>query len=179
MIRKESYILTELDSIQATPDGVISGALDDEIRARMEEVIKREAPIREELLYKRVINSLSLQKVGSRILVKFNEIASGLDYSFIEENGEKVYLQGNVDFFRPTPDSEVRYSYQIPYIEGACTILYILENSDKSSFTQKDMLRCFAETMGYQKVGAKVLELFKESLKDPRIRKNKNGRIQK
>ncbi|MBO5770700.1 MAG: DUF3320 domain-containing protein [Spirochaetales bacterium] len=179
MERLKEYTVAPLEATSQTPEAIISGILDDEIKARMIKVIKIEAPIRQSLLYKRTINSFSLQKVGSRILQKFDEIATSLDFDYIEENGEKVYIFGESQFFRPTPDSEVRYSYQIPYIEGANCILHILESRDKSSYTQKELSYIFAETMGYQKLGAKVLELFKESLKDQRIKKNKNGRVQK
>lgn len=179
MERLREYSLSSLEVISASPEAIISGALDEEIKARMEIVIKTEAPIRESLLYKRTINSLSLQKVGSRILEKFNEIASHIEYETILEKGEKVYLNGDCQFFRPTPDSEIRYSYQIPYLEGANCILNILENGSRSTYTQKELGRIFSEAMGYQKMGAKVVELFKESLKDERIKKNKNGRIQR
>lgn len=179
MERLKEYTVAPLEATSQTPEAIISGILDDEIKARMIKVIEIEAPIRQSLLYKRTINSFSLQKVGSRILQKFDEIATSLEFDYIEENGEKVYIFGESQFFRPTPDSEVRYSYQIPYIEGANCILHILESRDKSSYTQKELSYIFSETMGYQKLGAKVLELFKESLKDQRIKKNKNGRVQK
>ena len=179
MERRREYVLTELSIMNESPETLISGILDDEILSRMKSIVECESPIRESLLFKRTINSFSLQKVGSRILDKFVEIASKLEYEKIYEGDEAVYLSKPCDYFRPTPESLVRYSYQIPYVEGACAILHILENSDKASFTQKDLLRCFEEEMGYQKVGSKVLDLFKESLKDPRIKKSKNGRITK
>ena len=162
-----------------SPEMLISGMLDDEILSRMKLIIECETPIRESLLFKRTINSFSLQKVGSRILDKFNEIASRLEYEKIYEDEEAVYLSMPCDYYRPTPDSEIRYSYQIPYIEGALCILDILENGEKNTYTKKELSRIFAETMGYQKIGAKVADLFKKSITDPRIKKNKNGRIQR
>ncbi len=179
MIEKKEYIIANLEKKKASADMIISRALDFEIKQKMEATIRSEAPIREQLLFKRVINSFSLQKVGSRILPIFNEIASSLTFMVTEENKEKVFHVDNENYFRPTPDSYVRYSYQIPYIEGANCILYILENSDKNSYTKKELKNIFMEEFGYQKCGSKVDELFSYSLKDSRIKIAKNGRILK
>ena len=90
----------------------------EEIRDRMAKVVETEAPIREALLYKRVINSLSMKKVGSRIEPVFRRIALSLPYERTEENGEMVFHDGPEDFFRTSIGSD-RYSYQIPIAEAA------------------------------------------------------------
>ncbi len=178
MAREREYELAMLDKTKATPEMILSGALDEEIKARMDFVIKKESPIRRSLLYKRTINSFSLMKVGSRLAEKLDSIAMSIEADRIEEDGESVFIAFECSYYRPTPDSEIRYSYQIPYIEGANCLLDILENGGKASYTQKELSRLFSERMGYQKLGGKVLELFRKSLKDPRIKISKNGRVQ-
>lgn len=179
MIRKAEYKEACLDIRTTTPDEIISRSIDDEISSRMSAIIQSEAPIREALLFKRVINSLSLEKVGSRILPVFQDIASSIEYTKTEEDGECVYHYGDEDFFRPTPDSKVRYSYQIPYTEGANCILYIVENSEKETFSKSEMKKLFLEQLEYQKCGSQVEKLFANSLKDERIQITRNGRIKK
>ena len=91
MVEKKEYKIADLEPLQATPEAIISGALDSEIKERMEKTIETEAPVLESLLYKRVINSLSLKKVGSRILPVFDRIASSLNARITEDQGERVF----------------------------------------------------------------------------------------
>ena len=181
MIEKREYIATELEEKLSSPEMIISRSLDDEIKNRMIAVIETEAPIREELLFKRVINSLGLVKLGSRLSEVFLDIASTLEYETSAENCKLVYHKDvkNENYFRPTPDSIIRYSYQIPFSEGANCILYILENSSSSSYTKSALRKLFLKEMNYQKCGAKVDELYKFALLDPRIKISGNGRILK
>ena len=130
MIERREYRIASLQTMAAVPEMVISGALDDEIRARMCTVIETEAPIREALLFKRVIYSLSMKKVGSRIEPVFSRIAESLPYEKSEEDGEKVFHFGDESFFRTSIDSD-RYSYQIPIEEAANCILYIIEREGR------------------------------------------------
>lgn len=177
MIEKKQYTLANLNRMETTPEMIISRALDDEIRKRMEIIIEAEAPIREQLLFKRTINSFGMQKVGSRILPVFKEIENSLKYDSTIEGGETVFHINEENYFRPTPDSSVRYSYQIPYTEGANCILYILENGCANSYSKKEMKALFMKELEYLKFGAKVEDLFKNALKDERIKISGNGRI--
>ena len=175
MIEKREYVIAALDVISADPEMVLSGSLDDEIRDRMIKVIETEAPIREALLYKRVINSLSMKKVGSRIEPVFHRIAQALPYDRTEENGEMVFHHGNENFFRTAIDSD-RYSYQIPIAEAAACILYILANENRI-ITKSELSRLFKKELGYERLGAQVDALFKAATKDPRIARTGNGRF--
>ena len=84
MIEKKEYRITALEPISADPEMVISRSMDDEIRKRMSDVIETEAPIREALLFKRVINSISMKKVGSRIEPVF-KATGGLTLAQVRE----------------------------------------------------------------------------------------------
>lgn len=179
MVRKTEYVEVNLETRNTTPEEIISRELDSLILERMEKTIESEAPIKQSLLFKRVINSLSLEKIGSRILPVFLDIASQLRFRKTEDEGETVFHIDVEDYFRPTPESKVRYSYQIPFLEGANCILYILENSDKNTFSKSDLKKRFLEEFDYQKCGAQVEILFTQSLKDERIEITGNGRIKK
>lgn len=179
MVRKTEYVEVDLETRNTIPEEIISRQLDSLIQERMEKTINTEAPIKQSLLFKRVINSLSLEKIGSRILPVFIDIASKLKYETTDDNGESVFHIDNEDYFRPTPDSKIRYSYQIPSSEGANCILYILENSDKNTFSKSDLKKRFLNELEYQKCGAQVEILFSQSLKDERIEITGNGRIRK
>lgn len=175
MIEKREYAIADLSEMKADPEMILSGSLDDEIRDRMTKVVEIEAPIRETLLYKRVINSLSLKKVGSRIEPVFRRIALSLPFERTEENGEMVFHDGPEEFFRTSIGSE-RYSYQIPIAEAAACILYILERENRI-ITKSELAILFRNELGYERLGAQVDALFRAAAKDARIGRTGNGRF--
>lgn len=181
MARKETYEKALFDTMNLDSDTLLSGTYNGTIEERMKETIAIEGPIRKSLLYKRVLNSFSLQKVGSRLLSLFDSISSTLTEEVTkDEDGEEVFHSSKEeDFFRPSPSSDDRYSYQIPHREAANTIIYILENSDRNSWNKSDLYRSFISEMGWEKSGRAIEELFGYALKDKRIRRSGNGRILK
>lgn len=181
MIEKKPYIKADLAVTEKESNDLLSLSFNEEIKKRMEEVIEVEAPIRRTLLYKRVINSFGLVKVGSRILALFDSIASTLTFPITTDyDGESVFHNGkNEDFFRPTPDSSVRYSYQISSSEAASCILFIMENSEKPSLTKTQLYKEFISQMEWEKSGNAIEKLFTASLSDSRIKRSGNGRILK
>lgn len=179
-MEKKEYIAAELKLLELTPEDLLSGAYAEDLKERMKVVVETEAPVRRSILYKRVINSYGMQKIGSRLIEIFDAIANTLDYVTSEDdNGETVFHFGPEDYFRPTPDSTLRYSYQIPYKEGANCIHYILEQGEKNSYTKGELYRLFLEELGYLKSGASIVELYEGSLRWPTIRRSGNGRILK
>ena len=177
MIEKKEYRIADLNEIKATPEAIISGSMDDEIRERMLTVIDTEGPILESLLFKRVINSMSLKKIGSRILPIFDRIASSLPVRISDNEGERLFHNNNdEDYFRPTPDSAVRYSYQIPTEEAVCCLQYILEKEGRI-ITKSELSKLFKAELGYDRMGAQVDALFKKASKSPKLKRTGNGRF--
>lgn len=178
-MEKKEYRIATLAETPRTPDELLSGTFNDEIKERMETVIRIEGPVRESLLYKRVLNSYSLYKNGSLLNELLTSLSSSLSYPVTVDIGaEKVFHTGeDEDYFRPTPLGETRYSYQIPDWEGANAILYILATGDRSSYTKSELYRLFMAEMGYQRSGDRIEELFQNALKDERIKRSGNGRI--
>ena len=175
MVEKRKYTTVTLDLIAAEPETVISGNMDDEIRERMIKTIEVEGPVLEPLLYKRVINSLSLKKVGSRIEPVFRRIALSLPFSHTEEGGFLVFHNGREEnFFRPSDEAE-RYSYQIPVSEAVKCIEYIISNEGRS-LTRKELSLRFRTEMGYERMGAQVDILFSKAASSPELERYGNGR---
>ena len=177
-MEKKDYTLTGLVFTPESAEEMLSGALDDDILLRMKKVIETEGPVRESLMFKRVLNSYDLYKNGSRLSVLLSSLSERLTFPVTFDDGEKVYHTGeSEDYFRPTPLSEVRYSYQIPYSEGANCILWILENGEGNSYTKSTLFRLFLSEMGYLKSGDQITSLFEGALRDGRIKISGNGRI--
>ncbi len=180
-MEKKDYTVTELEVKEVDASSFVSGEYDSDILGRMRKIILTEAPIREALLFKRTLNSYSLYKNGSRLNEYLLSLVQSLDCTVTtESDGERVYHRENDDsYFRPTPNAEVRYSYQIPHGEAANAVLYILGKSEKSSYTKSELLRLFISELGYLKSGDKIEALFDAALKDGRIKRSGNGRILK
>ncbi len=177
MVEKKEYRMAQLETIQAKPEAIISGSMDDELESRMLRVIDSEAPILESLLFKRVINSMSLKKAGSRILPVLDRIASSLPVRITEEDGERVFHKdGEEPCFRPTPDSAVRYSYQIPVEEAVCCLQFILER-EKRIITKSELSKLFKAELGYDRMGSQVDALFRKAAKSSSLKRTGNGRF--
>lgn len=178
MVERREYKVCNLSVTERTPEELLSGSYNEDILRRFEMIIEVEAPIREQLLFKRAIRSYGLEKVGSRLLQLFRSIEGNISYPYTNEGTEKVFHRKNDEerFFRPTPESEIRYSYQIPYSEAANAIIAILEKDNRSLY-KKDIAAIFLKEMGWERTGAKVKELIDNALKDPRIHRTGNGRF--
>lgn len=180
-MEKKEYTFTVLEDKPLTDRELLSGAYDEEILKRMERVVRTEGPVRESLLYKRVLNSFSLHRNGALINALLTTLSSTLQFPVTTDlSGEKVFhTGGDEDYFRPTPDGKIRYSYQIPDIEGANAVLYILGNGVKASYTKSELYSLFKAELGYLKSGDRLEELFGNALRDGRIKRSGNGRILK
>ncbi len=177
MAEKKDYRTAELNVIAASPEAIISGSMDEEIRERMMLTIEAEGPILESLLYKRVINSMSLKKIGSRILPVFDRVASELPVRITYDDKERVFhAENEEDVFRPTPDSSVRYSYQIPTEEAVCCLRYILQRENRI-ITKTELSKLFKAELGYDRMGSQVDALFKKAAKSPELKRTGNGRF--
>ena len=179
MIEKKPYIKAVLNIEKRDSNEILSSVFEEEITNRMKAVIEVEAPIRQSLLYKRVLNSFCLMKVGSRILALFDRLSKEIDTpKTVDYDGEIIFHgRDEEDFFRPSPDREDRYSYQIPSTEAALCILYILERSQSPSMTKSQLYREFINQMGWEKSGRAIEELFSASIIDKRIKRSGNGRF--
>ena len=175
MIEKRSYSAVELPQTEATAEMIIARSLDGEIRERMMRTVEAEGPIMRPLLFKRVIASFSLKKVGSRIEPVFKEIAASLPFQVTMDDGEEVYHSGcDENFFRTSPESD-RYSYQIPTGEAAMCINYILDREGRI-ITKSELAVLFRKELGYDRLGSQVDALFRRAARSELVSRTGNGR---
>ena len=116
-MEKRIYKVAEIEETRKEAEELLSRSLDDEIKERMKAVIEAEAPIRKALLYKRVLNSFGLQKVGSRLLSLFEELSLTLSFSTtLDGDGEVVFhkeenLRSHPFHFPALPFSAIPVSF--------------------------------------------------------------------
>ena len=178
-MEKRDYTKAELDCTPRTTEEIVKTP--DDVLERMKKTVEAEGPIRESLLVKRVLNSYDLYRNGCILSPFLSEVLGKIETPVtVDGDGGRVFhTGGNEDYFRPTPEGETRYSYQIPYSEAANCLLYIMERSEKNSYTKSELYRLFLSEMGYLKSGDQVEKLFEGALSDSRIKRSGNGRILK
>lgn len=162
-MEKLYYKITKLPLKKLTADELLKAENKEEIKKRICLIIKEEAPIYESLVKKRLLNSYGLKKCGIRIEKFLSPIFSNLNIPFIKERGECLYYDEGVTFedYRVSKE-QIRYSYQIPFIEGANAIKVILtKNPD---INETDLVNEFCNEFEYKRKGAQVVALFKGSL---------------
>ena len=163
-MEKREYRETILEKLSLKPEQILSHEYDDLIKERLSKVVLTEWPIIDHLLFKRVLNSLGLEKLGSRLEPYFISLADSANIIYKTEMDMKVYYpdcKSRCDFFRPC-DDVLRYSYQIPPIEGVNCIVYILKQSMKSLY-KTELLNLFAKEFGYERKGNQVIKFFESS----------------
>ena len=178
MIEKRAYEKTELEVFNVKSDDYLKGDYENETKERILAIIEREAPITEELLCKRLLNSFSIQRMGSaldfylRSSILLKMAAQGLAKRE-EVQGQIIYHKPGDDcYFRPTPENpeEIRYSYQIPVTEAICCLAHVFETSEKTNYSKKQLLDSFSKEMGYLRKGAQVTALFNKAFAEAKKR---------
>lgn len=164
MYDRKAYEACSLEIISVTPELLVSGSINDELERRIREIIRVESPIQRPLLLKRLVNSLSLCKVGSEMEKFFSTYLPSLELEESDEDGTTVYHErGKVlDYYRFS-DASLRYSYQIPICEASLAIAEILSRKENTC-SKKELLLYFAEEFEYQRKGSQVVALFEASL---------------
>ena len=165
MIERQEYVITQLSPLHADISRLLEGAYDEEILERCRLVVDTEGPITEELLLKRVMNSLGIQKIGVRIKTHLDAIVPYISSSRETLEDQVIYHRNEEEnYYRPQVDGEelCRYSHQIPYTEAMLVIEAIYQDDEDSrhGLQKKELYRRFREKLGYSKRGSSLDALF-------------------
>ena len=126
------------------------------------------APICEELLVRRVVQSFGISRAGSRIQGKMTEIINECGLKFTLYDFEKIYWSDaqepeNYETFRISGSEENRREAEhVPVQEAANAIIRVL--SEQVSLAQEDLIRESAKIMGYTRSGSVLTALFANAI---------------
>lgn len=181
MTERKTYEAWSFTPLSLSPEEVMSHTLDAELESRIRSIISAEAPIKDTLLKKRLLSSLSLKRCGSRLDEYLSSLISSMNLNTTEED-ETVYHRepyGGYSFFRTAPESD-RYSYQIPACEAECAIIWVLEN-EKRMMYRSQLLSAFTKALIYERNGAAISALFDAALRlalsEERIKESGNHKF--
>lgn len=154
-----------------------------EVARRILEVLEQEAPISESLLTRRVVQSFSIARSGSRIQQYMAGIYRTLKLKTTIQGEEKFYWKASQDprtyaDFRANGEGDCkRDAKEIPVQEAANAVCRALE--EQFSLPQEDLVRAAANLMGINRIGTAVSALFLGAItwaeRTGRIQKSDNG----
>lgn len=148
-----------------------------EIGQRMTQIVEYEGPICESFLYRKIVQSFGVARLGSRIRSKLAQVARDNGIGVSKPDSGKVFWPSGVNpdnyyGFRATGENEnKRDAKDVPIYEALNAISYILFND--ISVEEEELVREAAKLMGYARVGTGVAALFEKALNLGR----KNGRL--
>ena len=155
-----------------------------EVIGKVLTTIVAEAPISENLLMRRVVQSYGISRSGSRIQMFMRGIFRSMGMKATIQNGERFYWSSQQDpatyrDFRANgdPAESKRDAKEIPVQEAANAVCRALENL--VSAPEEDLIRAAANLMGISRLGNTVYNLFLDAInlaqKENRISKSDNG----
>ena len=153
---KHEYVTADLPQKDMTADEFLAPLMKRSIASRIGKVVKAEAPVMEGQLLKRVINSYGIERSGSRIKERFDEVMNEMTFRTTVQNGEKVYWNEDQD-----PENYVNYRVSnrdirdVPYQEIICALCIVLR--EQISMTREDLARETARKLGYSRMTKNVV----------------------
>lgn len=130
-------------------------------------ILSKEAPIGEQLLFRRIMEHYNEAKITSGIRSKLEELLEEASIKGIIENGEKVYY-GEVDkdsynLIRVADEKYRRDFEEIPFKEVSNVILYLLSKSD---YNKQNLLKEGSTIFGFGRLTQKIQTRIDISIKE-------------
>ena len=149
------YSFADLEYFPLSAEGVVNGYYDDIIKRYIYEVIEIEAPIKHDLLCKRVLRAIDVSRMGPRLSAYMQSLINSMNLKTTEEIGP-VYWKASQD---PQTYSQIRYSNEreamhIPDMESKNAALYVLGQQGAMPF--ESLIREMGKTFGYSRTGDNV-----------------------
>ena len=159
-----TYTAAQLNIVSMSSDDFMARKNAAELKKRTLEVIKCEAPITENLLTKRLLNSYSITRVGSRVQTYLDEFYAKLGAKTTKQaDGQTIYWNSKqepdnyTDFRAGKTDNDKRDSKDIPIIEAANAVLKVV--TDNVALSAEDLNKLAAKQLGFARMGANLTSL--------------------
>jgi len=160
-----NYQIAKLTVHTATPEEVMSQKLYDELRKKLRKTVEAEAPIKKELVIKRVTESFDIIRSTPKLHRYIEDTLTAMTYPKTKQDEDVVIIWS--DDVKPTGYSQYRPDGKgdeghrevtdIPYAEAANAVLEILY--DEVSLPKADLIKESAKLMNYR-MGSNVSAVF-------------------
>lgn len=150
------YHTTILHSMNIPSEKLIRGLYISDTISRIQKVIEQEAPISKSLLYRKVITSYGITRIGTRITTYINHVLATIKQPYTNTGEEIFYWSGDqtpTEYIQYRPVSE-REALDICPEEVSNAIHTILH--EQISLSKEDLIRETAHIFGYGRIGDSV-----------------------
>ncbi|WP_050698018.1 DUF3320 domain-containing protein [Anaeromassilibacillus senegalensis] len=171
------YEAASLAKETLSSDAFLLPQYDNRIKEAFEQVLSVEAPIRESLLIRRVLQSFGFGRTGARLQERAEILLKQMGLSYTMQRGEKFYWRNdqNPDTYSEFRQSGIgnhkRDAQDLPVEEVSNAVCRVLQ--DKVGLQKEDLIRETARLLGYARSGNVVVEVvtygIKHALKTSKI----------
>ena len=178
-MKKKTYQVADLPFTAVSSRDFVKEPPAEEIRKRIRQVIRKEAPITEWLLIKRVINSFDIWKAGSSVQVCMKDILDSMDLPRTAEYTGPVYWKkqedaGSYADYRlfGKDDLACRDVMQVPTAEMANAVAAVLAAEGILPYDQ--LVKKTAETTGYSRMVSHLSACVGQAVKTGAMNNNRH-----
>ena len=161
---EQYYVKAELPETPIRKEQFINGTYNEEILARVNAIISKEAPILKDDFNSRILTSFNIGKSSATQKIIDNLVKQS-DIKQTKQKGSVVYWNKLQDpnswlCFRCNPE---RSSDEIPLVEVKNAICYVLQQN--GAMLESDVLKSASSLLGYKKLGSNLNKSLKDALK--------------
>ena len=138
-------------------DEVAAGLYDDEIQARLAEVVRSEAPVSQSLLFRKVVSSIGILRTTARLSAVLGRLVGRIDAKPTHVGNEAFYWRSDQQpesYLSYRPDS-TRDALEIAPQEVAAAAFYILK--EQGALPSDALLKELAREFNYSRLGNNVI----------------------
>ena len=140
---------------------------DDRLRQKLAQVVAAEAPVSEEVLLRRVLQSLGVQRAGARLQKRLSELAKTLNAQKTTQGGRVFYWRRDSapEAYRllrtPKPGTRRDPAELCPYEMANAAVLAL---QSEGPLPEEALLRAMARLLGCQRLGAAMANAAREGV---------------
>ncbi len=162
------YAPTRLRGSNVEPESLMQPRYEAKLRRKLAAVLDQEAPISQNLLLRRVLQSYGISRSGTRLQAHMTDLLSSMDLLTTTFEDRVFYWNPDQD---PTAYTQFRVSdgeenrrdaKDVPIQEAANAVCHVL--SEQIGMTREDLIREAAKAMGYARLGTNVTALFSAAI---------------
>lgn len=153
-----TYQVANLPQVSLSSDDFLLPGATKKIKDNLKTVLDKEAPIGEGLLTRRILQSFSITRAGSRMQSRITTLLNQMRIPFTLQDGQRIYWTEHQD---PASYSEFRTqgrdAKDVPVLEAANAICCILQ--EQIGLPREDLIRETSKLLGYARTGNVVIAL--------------------
>ncbi|MDO5509591.1 MAG: DUF3320 domain-containing protein [Weeksellaceae bacterium] len=166
VVRKQDYIITELNDVpEASSETIYDFKNRNLLRSQILQIVETESPISKNLLYRRLLNTWNISRVGAKLDRHLQEI--------IAETGVLTTSHHQEFYWKPGADFSCSFYRDNHVVKRSVEdiapeeILIALEEalSGHLSIEKADLMRYLTRTFGYAKMGMQIESLMDSAVK--------------